>query len=517
MTDATYCPLGATDGCEIRNGAGTCEALEGATVKAGTAKVCRGYGAVVCARAFERWEAEGSLEAGAVRALDHSPRPTPPAMDPGERWMDPAIATVPGNFGAWEIYAEDDHERERQIAVRAHVEQMIERYGVAWDSPNLVFQGPVGTGKTFMARVAGRVASDAGRRVRFVVFRDLLLGVKATRDSGSKVAEEAILRPFKEAELLILDDVRPVFSSQDDENIADDLFKARYGEDRGETRRPTIVTTNLSRGELGDVIGEAAMRRLFCDGEVERQVFDWAPWRSEAEAGAVPAGHWSEGIFCLFDLETTDADPKTARIVQASFVVQNPDGSAGRGSYTTLVDPGVPISEEATAVHGITQGAVERDGALPVPVLAELTRRFQRAAERGYPVVIYNLPFDWPIYEAECRRHDMGGPVSRPMFVDPLLIDRKVDKFRKGSRTLAAVVKHYLGHEFKAHDAEADALEMGLLLREMVRRHKVLQRPTLLELQDLQRKWWVTWAQGVNEYWKKKGVENRADVDGWPV
>ena len=517
MTDPTYCPLGSVDGCEIRDGAGTCEAVRQGTVKDGTARVCAGYGAIVCARAFEQWEADGRRGAGAGGPLEHSPRPAPPAMDPQERWMDPAIATVPGNFGAWEVYAESEEERARQQAVRDQVERMVERYGVAWNSPNLLFQGAPGTGKTMLARVAGRVASDAGRRVRFVVFRDLLLGVKATRDSASSAAEDAILKPFKEADLLVLDDVRPVFDSQDDENIADDLFKARYGEDRGTERRPTIVTTNLSRGELRDVIGEAAMRRLLCDGEVERQVFDWAPWRGEEAVDAVPAGHWSEGTFCLFDLETTDADPRTARIVQASFILQSPDGSAGRGSYTTLVNPGAPISEEATAVHGITQAAAERDGVAPAEALAELTRRFQRAAERGYPVVIFNVPFDWPVYEAECRGHGSGGPVTRPAFVDPLLIDRKVDKYRKGSRTLGAMVKHYLGHEFEAHDAQADALEMGLLLRERVRRHKVLQRPTLAELQDLQRKWWTTWRDQFNEYQRGPKGKGYVNEEEWPV
>ncbi len=516
MTDPTYCPLGDVDGCVIRDGSGTCEAVKQGTVKDGTVKICRGYGAVVCAQAFERWEEDGRHDVGAARPLDHSPRPTPPMLDVSERWMDPAIATAPADFTAWEIYAEDEREQERQSGVREHVQKMVERYGVAWSSPNLVLQGAPGTGKTLLARIAGRVASDAGRRVRFVIFRELLLGVKATRDSLSRDAEDAILRPYKEADLLILDDVRPIFDSQDDENIADELFKARYGEDRGAERRPTIVTTNLSRGELRDVIGEAAMRRLLCDGEVDRQVFDWPPWRSEA-ADAVPEGHWSERTFCLFDLETTGPDPKTARMVQASFIVQHPDGSAGKGSYTTLVDPGAPISEEATAVHGITQAQVEKDGVVPAEALNELTRRFQRAAEKGYPVVIYNVPYDWPVYEAEGKRHDVGGPVTRPMFVDPLLIDRTVDKYRKGSRTLAAVVEHYLGHEFKAHDAEADALEVGLLLREMVRRYKVLQRPTLEELQDLQRKWWTSWRDQFNEYQRGPKGKGYVNEEEWPV
>ena len=512
MTES-YCPLGATDGCVIREGAGTCEAVKGGKIKNGTTRVCLGYGATVCARAYEQWVADGRQE---MRAATPRPAPPVPTQDAREQWLDPALATVPGNFGAWEIYAEDATEAARQQKVRDHVEAIVARYEKAWASPNLVLQGPVGTGKTMLARIAGRVASDAGARVRFVVFRELLLGVKGTRSAGSSVAEAAILQPYLDADLLIVDDVRPVFDSQDDENIADELFKARYGEDRGHERRPTIVTTNLSRGELSDVIGEAAMRRLLCDGEVERQVFDWAPWREEAD-GAVPTGHWSEGTFCLFDVETTDADPQTARIVQASFIVQNPDGSAGKGSYTTLVNPECEISEEAIAVHGITQAQAEKDGVDTASALAELTKRFQRAAELGYPVVIFNLPFDWPIYEAECKRQDQGGPVTRPLFVDPLLVDRKVDKYRKGSRTLASMVEYYLGHTFKPHDAGADALETGLVLREMVRRHKVLQRPTLAELQDVQRAWFKTWQEQFNAWQQGPKGNGYVSTERWPA
>ena len=513
MTDE-YCSLGKERGCVIREGIGTCDAVKRGTTKDGTRRVCRGVAAVVCAEAFERWEANGRPAAAPDRPPE--PRPAPPKMDAQDRWLDPAVSTVAGDFAAWEIYGKTEEERERQRRTRDYVEGLIEKQRSAWDPPNLVLQGVPGTGKTLLARIAARVASDAGAGVRFVVFRELLLGVKATRNAGTQQAEEAILRPYKEADLLILDDIRPVFDSQDDENIADELFKARYGQDRGEKRRPTIVTTNLSRSELRDVIGESAMRRLLCDGEVERQVFDWVPWQNEA-AEASPSGHWSEDTFCLLDLETTNPDPKTARMVQASFVVQNPDGLEGKGSYATLVNPGVPIDDDAIAVHGITQERAEKDGVAPAVALEEITRRLQRAAERGYPVVIFNLPFDWPIYEAECGRVDLGGPVTRPLFVDPLLIDRKVDKYRKGSRTLGSMVKHYLGREFEAHDARTDALETGRLLREMVRRHKVLQRPDLTELQDIQRRWWVSWRDQFNEYQRGPKGKGYVNEEEWPV
>ena len=118
MTEPIYCPLGAADGCVIQDGAGTCEAVKYGSVGK-TSRVCRGWAAVVCDRAFERWEADGRRAGGAP--LEHSPRPAAPAMDPSDRWMDPAISTVPGNFEAWEIYGATPEECTRQRDVRDHV------------------------------------------------------------------------------------------------------------------------------------------------------------------------------------------------------------------------------------------------------------------------------------------------------------------------------------------------------------------------------------------------------------
>ncbi len=524
MTDH-YCPLGPPpDGCLIRDGMGTCEAARGGAAAKGDVRFCRAAGASICARSFEHWVTAGRPRIGGTPEPSERLDAAPSSSAAQSRWADPAISTAPGSIEAWAIYAL--HERrdqsgpfydDAQRSARDHAAAIAQRYtDHAWAAPNLVFLGEVGTGKTFLARIIGRIAGEAGLTVRFAVFRELLLRVKDSRSADSSTTEAEILRPYKDADLLILDDVRPVFGTQDDENIIDELLKARYGEDRGTERRPTIVTSNLCRSELAVVIGEAAMRRLYCDGDVEHQIFDWPAWLRPANGVAI--GHWSEGPLCIFDVETTGVDLAEDRMVQASFVVLAHDDTP-IASYTTLVHPGDrPVGDGALEAHGISTEKALAEGTDPKVVLGELTRRFSRARSRDYPVVIYNLPFDWGIYLSECERHGVEPADPAPYFLDPLLLDRHLDKYRRGKRTLEAAVAHYLGREIEgAHDAEADATATGQVMREILRRHPRLRSLGMAELQDLQREWYETWRRDFNAYQAGPKGKGHHNGERWPV
>ena len=66
----------------------------------------------------------------------------------------------------------------------------------------------------------------------------------------------------------------------------------------------------------------------------------------------------------------------------------------------------------------------------------------------------------WPFVLAEAQRH--GVSIAKPDIVDPLVIDRAVDRYRRGSRRLDAVAAHY-GHDpAQAHDARTDAIARAL-------------------------------------------------------
>ena len=140
--------------------------------------------------------------------------------------------------------------------------------------------------------------------------------------------------------------------------------------------------------------------------------------------------HWFEDALLALDLETTGLDPIEDRIVQAAVVLVGADGAVSDKSWDGIVDPGVPIPVGASNIHGITTERARQEGMPPVEALQIIARLVDNAADRGMPLVIFNAPFDWPFVLAEAQRH--GVQIGTPDIVDPLVIDRAVDRYRKG-------------------------------------------------------------------------------------
>ena len=65
---------------------------------------------------------------------------------------------------------------------------------------------------------------------------------------------------------------------------------------------------------------------------------------------------WLDQPWCIYDLETTGVDTATAKVVQIAIVIVQGTDIISR--TTLLIDPGVPIPEEAAAIHGITDDMV---------------------------------------------------------------------------------------------------------------------------------------------------------------
>lgn len=149
------------------------------------------------------------------------------------------------------------------------------------------------------------------------------------------------------------------------------------------------------------------------------------------------------------DLETTGPDPETARIVQLAIVL-GPRPLAERMGGSALVNPGVPIPEEATEVHGITDEDVENE-----PPFRVIAHRIQAALQEHDFVVTYNgRTFDIPILDRELREAGEPG-------VDHAEI-REVDLYQVWKalepRDLETAVRRFAGgQEFDAHDAHEDA------------------------------------------------------------
>jgi DNA polymerase-3 subunit epsilon len=156
-----------------------------------------------------------------------------------------------------------------------------------------------------------------------------------------------------------------------------------------------------------------------------------------------------------------------------------------------LVDPGVEIPGQATAVHGITTERARAEG-LPAGVaISEIVAELQRLFTHGTPVVAYNAPYDFSVIDREARRYGVAPLVSPSPIIDPLVIDKAVDKFRRGKRTLELTAAFYGVDLADAHDAGADALAAGRVAQAIARAYATELAVEAAELHRLQ----VTWSR----------------------
>lgn len=100
---------------------------------------------------------------------------------------------------------------------------------------------------------------------------------------------------------------------------------------------------------------------------------------------------WHRETLVGFDLETTGTDPHEARIVTAA--VTEVRGGEPMRRLEWLVYPGVPIPEDATAIHGISAERAAAQGRPAREAVAEISPALREHCAAGTPVVVHNAPF----------------------------------------------------------------------------------------------------------------------------
>jgi DNA polymerase-3 subunit epsilon len=231
-----------------------------------------------------------------------------------------------------------------------------------------------------------------------------------------------------------------------------------------------------------------------------------------------------DGTLVPFDLETTGTDPEQARIVTAA--VSRVHVATGHvDSWVWLADPGVEIPAEATAVHGITTDHARDSGRPATEVIVEVAAQIQKAWKDGYPLVVYNAPYDLTVLDRELRRiGDEGGLLALTEtglpgpVIDPLVLDRACDRYRRGSRKLVDVCAHYgipVSTE-DTHTSSGDALAAARLTWKLCRRFPELDGLTLDELQTRQAVAHREWAAHFEDYLRATGSPQQIDRS-WPI
>ncbi len=252
---------------------------------------------------------------------------------------------------------------------------------------------------------------------------------------------------------------------------------------------------------------------------------------SEAAHTVIGMDHWHAEPLALFDGARVDARrrrvrPRDDRCRRA----QRPHrhgarrrarcrGNACSSARDWLADPGVPIPEGATAIHGITTERARAEGRPAREVVAEVLDALRALFDAGIPVVAYNAPYDFSLLKYEALRHGLA-PIDAPSpVIDPLVVDKTYDRWRRGKRTLSVVAEHYAVRLDGAHEASADAIAAGRVAQALAERFAPWLPATASELHTRQIAWARAQAASLTEYFIAIGrLDPDDELDGsWPI
>jgi DNA polymerase III subunit epsilon len=226
---------------------------------------------------------------------------------------------------------------------------------------------------------------------------------------------------------------------------------------------------------------------------------------------------WLDERVMGFDLESTGVDPLTALPVSFSSVWLYQNEVAATTS--PLVNPEIPIPSGATAIHGITDADVAGEDAWSLELAVEyMCVEIMRGQKAGVTLVGMNISYDLTLLSSCAKRLAISFETPH-LVADLYVIDKHVDQYRKGKRTLTALSQHYgvaLGDA--AHNAEADVIATYNCLRQIAHQFPEIGQADIAELTTNQRTWRRDQQQGLSDYFVKKG--NPAIPDWqmeWPV
>jgi len=147
----------------------------------------------------------------------------------------------------------------------------------------------------------------------------------------------------------------------------------------------------------------------------------------------------------FFDLETTGINTQKDKIVEIYCRKIEIDGT--EKTYHSLINPGIPIPAETTAIHGITDEKV-KDSPSFKDIANELYHFFGNSDIAGFN----SNKFDVPLLNEEFYRAEINFDLDNRKFVDVQRIFHMMEP-----RNLSAAYKFYCQKDLEnAHEAKAD-------------------------------------------------------------
>ncbi|MFT2018143.1 exonuclease domain-containing protein [Streptomyces sp. 796.1] len=225
---------------------------------------------------------------------------------------------------------------------------------------------------------------------------------------------------------------------------------------------------------------------------------------------------WPEGPMLAVDVETTGIDPETAHIVSAAIATIDSGSDTTPVTTSWLINPGIDIPADATAIHHITTDQARENGRPPAEALPEITTALAEAVGAGIPLVVFRAPYALTVLARECTRASVPFLETVAPVIDPAVLDKQVERYRPGRRTLPALCTHYRVRHDGPNNAIEDALAAARLAWRLPRVHPSLAAVPLPELHTRQEAWAAEQAAGLQEHLRR--TDPNATVNGtWPL
>lgn len=228
-----------------------------------------------------------------------------------------------------------------------------------------------------------------------------------------------------------------------------------------------------------------------------------------------------------FDTETTGVDvyADDVRVVTCAMILQK-SASEPPSIIEYMMDPEVEIPEGASEVHGITTEYAREHGMNYREGLQNVADLFKYTIENDIPTVAHNASFDATLLRIEFINQGIDFDQSywdRILIVDTIVLDRAIDKWRKGGKKLTAVAAHY-GYDIgdNAHEATADVLACMHIGRVIIPKFvdfvekKLGTRPAgFSDLHEIQKHYFKAQMDDLEEYFRRKDPEKTINKS-WP-
>lgn len=170
----------------------------------------------------------------------------------------------------------------------------------------------------------------------------------------------------------------------------------------------------------------------------------------------------SDRDLVFFDIESTGLNVLKDRILQIALI-KYPKGDPKPLELFTFVNPGIPISEEAYAVHGISNDMV-----INKPTFQQLSQQIHQFIGNADLAGYNSDRFDIPMLIEEFSRCGITFDISKRNLIDVQKIFYKMEP-----RTLKAAYKLYCNGDLSdAHDALADTKATVEVLKGQMEKYK---------------------------------------------